>query len=297
MLKTLLGVSRINFLTLTLACVLLALAFSLSQGAAWQWLDLVLVLMIALPAHISVNAFNEYFDFRSGLDFLTTKTPFSGGSGTLVTHPQQARLALFLAWGCLGIVMVAGLILISRYGWPLLWIGLPGVLIICTYTQYINRSPLVCLVAPGIGFGMLMTLGSIWVLQQSLPAGAWLLAVIVSLLVSNLLLLNQFPDVDADRQVGRRHYPILLGLGPCAIIFSVLHLVALGLLVLGVSLAWLPQHTLVALLSAGVLFKLLPGGIRQHSDSQALTPYLGLNVIFIHLYLLLLSAGLFWAAW
>ncbi|WP_319782934.1 prenyltransferase [Oceanisphaera sp. IT1-181] len=297
MLKILLGVSRINFLTLTLACMLLALAFSLYQGAVLQWLDLVLVLMVALPAHISVNAFNEYFDFRSGLDFLTTKTPFSGGSGTLVAHPQQAKLTLFLAWLSLSIVMVAGLILISRYGWPLLWIGLPGVLIIYTYTQYINRSPLVCLVAPGIGFGLLMTLGAIWVLQQSLVAGAWLLAVIVSLLVSNLLLLNQFPDVTADRQVGRRNYPILLGLEPCAIIFSILHLVALGLLLLGVSLAWLPNHALVALLSAGVLIKLIPGVIRQHSNRHALTSYLGLNVFFIHLYLLLLSAGLFWAAW
>jgi len=30
-------------------------------------------------------------------------------------------------------------------------------------------------------------------------------------LVNNLLLLNQFPDVDADKTVGRRHYPIAVG--------------------------------------------------------------------------------------
>ncbi len=31
-------------------------------------------------AHISVNVFNDYFDFRSKLDYKTPRTPFSGGS-------------------------------------------------------------------------------------------------------------------------------------------------------------------------------------------------------------------------
>ena len=297
MLRTMLGVARINFLTLTLACVLLAFTFSLYQGAIFLLTEVTLVVVMALAAHISVNAFNEYFDFRSGLDFLTQKTPFSGGSNTLINSPHQAYLALRLAWLSLLIVIVGGLYLIAQHGWPLLGIGLPGVIIIYTYTQYINRLPLICLFAPGISFGLLMTLGSIWVFQQTLVAGAWLLGIIVSLLVSNLLLLNQFPDVTADQQVGRRNYPIVLGLAASTAIFSVLHLIALGLLVVGVSLAWLPGHTLVALLSGGVLIKLLPGVARHHSNINELTPYLGLNVIFIHLYLLLLSTGLLLAWW
>lgn len=296
-LKTVLGVARVNFLTLTLACVLLAFAFSQYQGATFIPTEVALVLGMALAAHISVNAFNEYFDFRSGLDFLTHKTPFSGGSQTLIKSPHQAYLALWLAWLSLLFVITGGLFLIAEHGWPLLWIGLPGVIIIYTYTQHINRHPLICLLAPGIGFGLLMTLGSIWVFQQQLVAGAWLLGVIVSLLVSNLLLLNQFPDVTADQQVGRRNYPIQLGLGPSSIIFGFIHMVALGLLVAGVSLAWLPGHALLALLSAAVLIKLLPGVIRHHRNISELTPYLGVNVIFIHLYLLLLSAGLLWAGW
>lgn len=295
MLKTLLGVSRVNFLTLSLVCVLVALAFSFYQGASLNGLDIVLVLIIALAAHISVNAFNEYFDFRSGLDFLTPKTPFSGGSGTLVAQPKHASLALAVAWVTLALVIISGLVLIARYGWPLLWIGLPGVIIIYTYTQYINRQPFICLFAPGIGFGLLMTMGSIWVFQQSLLPGAWLLGCIVSLLVSNLLLLNQFPDVNADQQVGRRNYPIILGLGASTIIFSLLHLSALLLVILGVSLDWLPPQVLVALLAAALLVKLLPAVARHHHDVTTLTPYLGLNVAFIHLYLLLIAAGLFWA--
>ncbi|MFD1008565.1 MULTISPECIES: prenyltransferase [Oceanisphaera] len=297
MLKIVFGVARVNFLTLALTCVLLAFTFSLYQGATFVPAEVALVVVMALAAHVSVNAFNEYFDFRSGLDFLTQKTPFSGGSNTLVTSPHHAHIALWLAWLSLLVVVVGGLFLVAQYGWPLLWIGLPGIIIIYTYTQYINRLPLVCLFAPGIGFGLLMTLGSIWVFQQSLVAGAWLLGVIISLLVSNLLLLNQFPDVAADQQVGRRNYPIVLGLGASSAIFSILYLLSFGLLILGVSLSWLPNYTLVALLSGLLLIKLLPAVIRHRANITELTPYLGLNVIFIHLYLLLLSASLLWAWW
>ncbi len=41
----------------------------------------MLALLGAFLAHISVNTLNEYFDFKSGLDLETIKTPFSGGSG------------------------------------------------------------------------------------------------------------------------------------------------------------------------------------------------------------------------
>ncbi|MFW2438612.1 MAG: prenyltransferase, partial [Arenicellales bacterium] len=72
---------RVPFLVLTPVCVFL--------GASTVVLNetntglLMLVLLGALLAHISVNALNEYSDFRSGLDLTTTRTQFSGGSGAL----------------------------------------------------------------------------------------------------------------------------------------------------------------------------------------------------------------------
>ena len=53
--------------------------------------------MGALCCHVSVNAFNEYYDFRSGLDARTRRTPFSGGSGTLPGKPELAGQALATA--------------------------------------------------------------------------------------------------------------------------------------------------------------------------------------------------------
>ncbi|MCF4008277.1 prenyltransferase [Rheinheimera sp. UJ63] len=296
MLAVLFGVSRANFLTLTLVCVLLAATAGWQMVAMSTWQNYLLVTLIALSAHISVNAFNEYFDFKSGLDFLTQRTPFSGGSGTLVDHPEASNIALKLAIISLCVVILAGLYLSFQQSWQLLLIGIPGVLIIYAYTQYLNKNPLACLLAPGFGFGLLMTLGAFWVFAGGLTAGAWVLAMIISLLVSNLLLLNQFPDVEADRQVGRNHLPIVIGRRRSAMVFTALLLASYGLLIIAVVMQLLPWQTLLGLLSLPLLLKLLPGIFKYADQPTELSPYLGINVILCHVYPLLLCAGLAWAA-
>ncbi|OOY42079.1 prenyltransferase, partial [Solemya velum gill symbiont] len=81
--------ARPPFLILTLSCISLGVAIALSTpGVDVHLVDVFLILLAGIASHISVNAFNEYFDFRSGLDELTERTPFSGGSGLLPTHPD-----------------------------------------------------------------------------------------------------------------------------------------------------------------------------------------------------------------
>ena len=80
--------TRPPFLLLTPICVLLGMSLHL-EVANWFTQTIPLLILIgALAAHVSVNALNEYFDFRSGLDLKTTRTPFSGGSGALPNNPS-----------------------------------------------------------------------------------------------------------------------------------------------------------------------------------------------------------------
>ncbi|GLR63332.1 prenyltransferase [Marinospirillum insulare] len=294
MLKVFMGVARINFLTLTLVCVALAAALSWYEQQQLSFISVVLVATLALAAHVSVNAFNEYFDFKSGLDFLTEKTPFSGGSGTLVHKPEKAGYTLAIALLSLLIVIAIGLSLVVQQGWQLLLIGVPGVIIIYTYTQYLNRSPLFCLLAPGVGFGLLMTLGSSWVFTGFLTPAAWVLAGIVTLLVSNLLLLNQFPDVEADKKVGRRHYPIVIGRAASARIFVAFVTLSYLLLVLAYLLNWLPLQALLGLFSLLLAVPLMKKVVKEADDITELIPALGMNIALCHLYPLAIMAGLFW---
>lgn len=295
MLKQLCGVARVNFLSLTVVCIALAATASWQAGYSVNSSLLAWVTLVGLSAHVSVNAFNEYFDFKSGLDFLTARTPFSGGSGTLLRYPTASNSALALAIVSLLLTIGGGLYLSYQLNWLPLVLGIPGVALIYAYTQYVNRWPLLCLLAPGLGFGVFMTLGSFWVLTGSITATAWVLAIVMLLLVSNLLLLNQFPDADADRRVGRRHLPIVIGRRRSASVYTLQLLLSYLVLLTAIAGDILPRQCLLALLSVPVALKLLPGLFRYADKPKQLTPYLGLNVLLCHLYPLLIMAGLIWA--
>ena len=294
--RKLIGVARPNFLTLTLVCIFAACAVSVWQGAGLSFIDMTLVIVLGLSAHISVNAFNEYFDFKSGLDFKTQPTPFSGGSGTLVAAPHLAHAALLLAAVTLTLTVSIGLLLVWMHGAALLGLGLVGVVVIYTYTQYLSRSPWLCLLAPGVGFGLCMTLGAAWVFSGQLHPGAWVMAIIITLLVSNLLLLNQFPDVEADRQVGRRHLPIVYGLATSARVFALLHISALVTLLLAIFNGWLPLAGLLGLLVLPLLWPLVIGVLRRPQAVARNIKLLGLNVLVVHAMPLFIGLGVLLSA-
>lgn len=290
--RQLIGVSRPKFLTLTLICIWVAYAISHARGAQVAALDLLLVTVLGLAGHISVNAFNEYFDFKSGLDLNTTPTPFSGGSGTLVKAPSLANAALTMAVTSLLLTIASGLWLAWMHGWALLIPGIIGVLVIFTYTQYLNRSPWLCLIAPGVGFGLCMTLGAAWVFNGQLTAAAWVMAIVMALLVINLLLLNQFPDIYADQQVGRRHFPIAYGVSASAKLFVLFHLAAFLLVPLAVFTEWLSAGALLGLPAIILLGPLLRGVLKQPARVESDHRLLGLNVAFVHLFPLLSAVGI-----
>ncbi len=204
--------SRPNFLVMAPLCVGLgvALAWRLPEAPP-PFLDTLLVFIGALLAHAAVNMLNEYEDFTSGLDLHTRRTPFSGGSGALPQLPSAARSVLLGALVTLGLVVAIGLYFLSQRGLPMLILGGAGVALVITYTRWITRSPLLCLLAPGLGFGPVMVLGTLVALGAPINAAAVAVSVISLLLVSTLLLMNQIPDAEADRRGGRYHAVIVLG--------------------------------------------------------------------------------------
>ena len=88
-------------------------------GSAIAWYDGSLHLGYALLAtvglvlaHVSVNALNEYFDYRSGVDFKTERTPFSGGSGALPQGLLKPAQALWVGLGSLILILPLGIFFI-----------------------------------------------------------------------------------------------------------------------------------------------------------------------------------------
>jgi len=213
-LQALLRSSRFSFVLLAPICVLLGL------GTAWSSIDsvniglLLLLFLVTVLAHMSVNLLNEYLDFQSGLDLHTQRTPFSGGTGFLPEKPQAARYVLWHALATLLATCLIGCYLVWQVGIWLLPLGIIGVLLVLTYTSVLNRFAFLCWVAPGLGFGGVMVLGAHYVLTGQFNSSVFLASLVVFFLVNNLLLLNQFPDIEADRQAGRRHLLVKYGVKP-----------------------------------------------------------------------------------
>jgi 1,4-dihydroxy-2-naphthoate octaprenyltransferase len=291
-LKLLVGPMRVPFLILTPMCVLLGLGTAVWTAGRVQWFQVLLLMVGALCAHISVNAFNEVFDFKSGLDFKTRRTPFSGGSGTLPADPAMARPALITACAAFTVAALTGLYFVFLRGPILLPIGLLGLILLYGYTPWLTRSAFLCLIAPGLGFGPLMVLSVHVGLAGQFSWTPLIASLVPFFLVSDLLLLNQFPDVDADRSIGRAHFPIRIGRRRSGLIYAAFLMLAYVTIVLGVAFALLPKSSLLGLLTAPLAMLAGVRVVRHADDIPRLIPSMGMNVLINLLTPALVGVGL-----
>ena len=236
---------------------------------------------------------NEYFDFKSGLDLETNPTPFSGGSGTLPKNPDKAHWVLLTGIITLGITGLIGIYFITIKGFALLPLGLLGLLLVFFYTPWITHNPWLCLIAPGLGFGPLMVVGTNFVLTGTYSWTAFAASMIPFFLVNNLLLINQFPDVKADKKNGRRNLPIILGRKNSVIIYGVFLFLNYLMLVLSFHFDLLPRFSLIGLSTIVIAVPTFIGILRYYMNIEKLIPYLGLNVILTIATPLLITVGLF----
>jgi len=291
-LKAVIQSMRLPFLVLTPVCVFLGASTVIAGNTTVSLLLLSLALLGGMLAHISANALNEYFDFRSGLDFATTRTPFSGGSGALPHHPEMAGAVFAVGTVSLLATLLIGSFFVWKYGAGIMPIGLIGLVLVVTYSGWVNRHPLLCLIAPGLGFGFLMVVGTQYVLQGEYAPLSWLVAVVPFFLVNNLLLLNQYPDIQADLSVGRNHFPIAYGVNRSNAGYGLFALATTVIIILYVLAGYLPVMSLIALLPMPLAFFSLYGAIKYGENIGKFPQYLGANVAVSILVPLLLGLSI-----
>ena len=296
-LKVWLGPMRVDFLYLDVACVLLAAGAAVWTHGQINLGYLLLAFVGAVCAHVSVNALNEYFDFESGLDLKSERTPFSGGSGTLQERPDMAPGVLRIGIVGLTITGLIGLFFVLVRGWALLPLGLLGILLIVFYTGWITRWPLVSLIVTGSGFGLIMVMGTYYVLTGEYTATSFFASLAPFFLGNCLLLLNQFPDVEVDQTVGRRNLPIVIGKQSSSVVYGILLMSTYLSIVLGVWLGTMPLATLLGLLMFPLAVATVVGVYRYAEDLPNLMKYMGFNVLFNIITPVLMAIGFFLAAW
>ncbi len=285
--------TRPPFLLLAPICVCYGVSIAAYQNYALNVPSLLLAIVGAIAALMSVNCFNEYQDNASSLDANTIHTAFSGGSGLLQQRPELAATVKRMALVSLLVAFTIGGYFAFTIGIPIIPLGLLGALIIITYTRYLNKFPWLCFISPGLGIGVLISGGSYWVLTGTLASPYLWLLVIPFLLINNLLLLNQYPDISADKQAGRNHLPIAYGVAKSNKIYGVTILLTIISLILLIKFLALPIIMLIALIpitfSAIALY-----GMDKYQQQIASHPrYLALNAVSANLTPIVIAIILF----
>ena len=247
-LRSVAGVIRAPFLLLALVPPIVVAVEAQILDLTLNFALMVAGLLLCVLAHVAVNALNEYQDFTSGLDLLTTRSPFNGGSGTLPAVPEHAKLALWTSVLALILVLVGGYLVASLGSLRTYMLGLVGVTIIVSYTRWLTKRPILCLIAPGFAFGPIMVLAMADIHNVPWSATLLLQSFVLFCLVSGLLLINQIPDREADEQVGRRHWVIAYGVSSACWVHNGLNYLCFAAIGLYWVVGLLPIYCAIAVL-------------------------------------------------
>jgi len=265
-------------------------------GTCMAWYDgafhpghAILAFIGLLLCHISVNVLNDYYDYKSGIDLKTRRTPFSGGSGLLPTTSLKPEHVFWFGIACFLLAVPIGIYFVLVKGWLLLPLLLIAAICIILYTPLLTRLGWPEW-SPGVGLGALPVLGAYFIQTGEYTIPAIVASIPSGILVHNLLLLNEFPDTEADKTASRKTLPITMGKRGASIVYSALTGMVYLWIIGGVAARQLPLFCLIALLTLPFAVRAIQGALKYQDESK-LIPAMANNVLVILLTQLLLGIG------
>lgn len=169
----------------------------------------IAALMVALWLQIGANIANDYFDYLRGADagerLGPTRVTQSG-----MLPPRQVFLGMWIAFGLAGL---SGLYLVWLRGWPIVVVGAAAILSAIAYTGgpyplgYHGWGDVFVI----LFFGFTAVTGTYYVQTGQIAALAVWSAVPIGVLIDNILIVNNFRDMESDRMVGKNTLAVRLG--------------------------------------------------------------------------------------
>ena len=202
-------VIRIRFLLASVIAVSVGLAITWWHSSNVTVFDAILTMAGVLALHASVDLFNDYWDFKRGIDTATKRTKMSGGSGVLpegILKPRQVYAGgiIFLAIGTIigvyfvitdgiiiGIILAFAVVSIYFYSTKIVNWGLAEVFVSIK--------------------GTLIVIGTYFIQTSQINESVILGGIVVGVLSSLVLFITSFPDHDADKAKGRK--TLVIGIG------------------------------------------------------------------------------------
>ena len=280
--------TRPQFLLLSVVLAFLGTCIAWYEGA-FHLGYAILAFIGLLLCHISVNVLNDYYDYKSGIDLKTRRTPFSGGSGFLPAASLNPKHVLWFGLACFLLAVPIGIYFVLVSGWLLLPLLIIASICILLYTPLLTKRGWPEW-SPGLGLGALPILGAYFVQTGEYTLPAIVASIPSFILVHNLLLLNEFPDAEADKTAGRKTLPITMGGRGAGIVYSVLTIILYLWIIAWVAAGLMPVFCLIALATLPFAVRAIRGALNSQDESK-LMPALANNVMLVLLTQLLLGIG------
>jgi 1,4-dihydroxy-2-naphthoate polyprenyltransferase len=282
--------TRPHTLTAAFAPVLLGTALAIEYSGGIHWGLFLAMLIASLLIQAATNMFNEYYDYKRGLDNENSV----GIGGAIVRHGIKPKTVLNLAFGLYGISVLLGVYICTSTSW---WVAAVGVVSLVAGYLYtggplpIAYTPFGELVA-GFFMGVLIILISFYIQTGTVTQTSVLVSIPSFLLVGAILLANNIRDLDGDKEFGRRTLAILLGrkgaIRLLAGMFTVSYVWVIGLIIAGVVSPWLA----IVALSIPKAVKATKGFIGKSNPLQMM-PAMAATAKTNTIFGLLLSVGIF----
>ncbi|ETT82992.1 1,4-dihydroxy-2-naphthoate polyprenyltransferase [Viridibacillus sp. FSL R5-0477] len=201
----------------------------------------VAMLVCCLALQIATNLFNEYYDFKRGLDTADSV----GIGGALVRHGTKPSTVLAFALSLYGVAVVLGIFICMNSSWWLVAIGAVGMAIGYLYTggpypiAYTPFGELFAGLSMGIGFVLI----SYFIQAGTVSMTSLLVSIPLGILVGGINMSNNIRDIKEDTIGGRKTLAILLGrekaVNLLALSFIVSYLWIIVLVIIGTVSPWL----------------------------------------------------------
>ena len=247
-------------------------------------------LVFALLIQIGTNFANDYYDFIKGADTAERVGPRRAVAAGLVAPAAMKRAMI----GVFAFAFLAGLSLLGFGGWPLLVIGVTSILCGVAYTG--GPYPLGY---NGLGdifvfvFFGLVAVGTTYFVQTGLVTGEVLLIGSgIGALATNILVVNNYRDVETDAKAGKRTLAVRLGRGGARAQFAGGHVVACAVVLIVALHGWR-----MPVMGAALLVMVGTGVWQTRRLARAKTPaeliqLLGQTGLYLAVYALIVSIGL-----
>lgn len=238
---------RIRFLLASVIAVSNGLAIAYWKYANIDPLYALLTYVGVVFLHASVDLLNDYWDHKRGIDSVTKRTKFSGGTGVLPENLLTPRV-VYMA-GIIFLILGAS---IGAYFVAIRGITIAVILGFAVVAIYFYSTRIV---NAGLGElfvaikGAMIVLGTLYVQNAVLEPAALYVGAIIGILSATVLFINSFPDYEADRSKGRRTLVIMLGRKAASDIFPIFIIAVYALIAGGIFLGFTKIYSLISFAS------------------------------------------------